>query len=435
MDAASLAINALGPCKIESPFGKMLSAYSNKVSFVNDDDKVLFDCRLEAVVDRERTLALELAGPRKKIYFDPTKTRCAIVTCGGICPGINDVVRGLTMNLYYRYGVRTIYGIRYGYQGFIPKYGHDVMDLNPDRVRDIHRYGGTILGTSRGAQEASEIVDCLERMSISILYVIGGDGTIKGALKISAEIKRRGLKISVIGIPKTIDNDISYIDQSFGFETAFSEAVKSIESAHTEALGSPNGIGLLKLMGRESGFIACYAALAMNDVNFVLIPEIPFKLAGENGFLNTLKQRLERRSHAVIVVAEGAGQEYLHTDASKTDASGNVQLGDIGLFLKSSINDYFKKVNMEINLKYIDPSYIIRSVPASPVDRVFCLRLAQIAVHAGMCGKTDLVVGSMNDKLVHIPMKLAASGRKKVDPNDDLWLSVLEATGQPMEFK
>jgi 6-phosphofructokinase 1 len=309
------------------------------------------------------------------------------------------------------------------------------MDLTPDVVKDIHKWGGTILGTSRGQQDPAEIVDCLERMSVCNLFVIGGDGTIRGALKISQEIKRRDLKISVVGIPKTVDNDIMYIDRSFGFYTAFAEAVKSISSAHTEALGSPNGVGLVKLMGRHSGFIACNAALAMNDVNYVLIPEVPFKMEGENGFLNVLKRRLSQRGHAVIVIAEGAGQEYLKTDASATDASGNIRLGDIGLYLKSIINDYFKNINMEVNLKYIDPSYIIRSIPASPQDSLFCLRLAQVAVHAAMCGKTDLLVASMNDKLVHIPMELVATGRKQIDPRSNLWLSVLEATGQPMEFK
>lgn len=438
MNADSLNINSLGPCRIDSPFMKTLPQVNREITYITDNDRLLFDCSKNAIVaasDKEKLPAFELAGPRKKIYFDPSKSRCAIVTCGGLCPGINDVIRGLVMNLHYRYKVKNIYGIRYGYQGFIPKYSHDVLDLTPEIVKDIHKYGGTMLGTSRGQQDPVEIVDCLERMSISILFVIGGDGTIRGALKISEEIKRRNLKISVIGIPKTIDNDIMYIDQSFGFETAFSEAVKSISSAHTEALGAMNGIGLVKLMGRQSGFIACFAALAMNDVNFVLIPEVPFCLEGENGFLNSLKKRLERRRHAVIVVAEGAGQEYLNTDKSMTDASGNVLLGDIGLYMKQVIGDFFQRNNMQITMKYIDPSYIIRSVPASPQDRVFCLRLAQVAVHAAMAGKTDLIVGRYYNKLVHIPMTLSASGRKRVDPDSDLWLSVLEATGQPMEFK
>ncbi len=438
IDIDSQKIRSLGPCRIPSPLEKYLSVGIDKIKFINDADRILFDCRQDAdtvTIDKNTLPTLEQAGPRKMIYFDPSKTRAAIVTCGGLCPGINNVIRGLVMNLTYRYGVKNIYGIRYGYQGFIPSYGHDVMDLTPDAVTDIHKWGGTVLGTSRGKQDPVAIVDCLERMSVSILFIIGGDGTIRGALKISEEIEKRNLKISIVGIPKTVDNDIMYIDQSFGFDTAFAEAVESISSAHTESLGSPNGVGLVKLMGRHSGFIACYAALAMNDVNYVLIPEVSFKLEGENGFLNVLKKRLINRHHAVIVIAEGAGQEYLQTDRTGTDASGNVRLGDIGLYLKQVINDYFKEIHMEMNLKYIDPSYIIRSVPASPQDSLFCLRLAQVAVHAAMCGKTDLMVGSVNTHLVHIPMDLLSSRRKEVDPDSDLWLSVLEATGQPMEFK
>jgi len=396
IEQKSLEIKTLGPCRIPSPLAQKFATENKKINFVADDDKILFNQNINVTVPDSKegnSSALELAGPRENIY-----------------------------------------GIRYGYQGFIPKYGHDVIDLTPKAVTDIHKWGGTVLGTSRGKQDPVEIVDCLERMSINVLFIIGGDGTIRGALKIAAEVEKRKLKLSVVGIPKTVDNDIMYIDKSFGFETAFAEAVKSITSAHTESRGSYNGVGLVRLMGRHSGFIACYSALAMNDVNYVLIPEVSFKLRGENGFLPTLKKRLKNRGHAVIIVAEGAGQEYLE-DTDKTDASGNVKLNDIGLFLKDEINNYFKEIEMEVNLKYIDPSYIIRSVPASPQDSLFCLRLAQMAVHAAMAGKTELLIGNFHDSLVHIPMQLVATGRKRVEPDSDFWLSVLEATGQPIEFK
>ncbi|GAI89791.1 unnamed protein product, partial [marine sediment metagenome] len=257
----------------------------------------------------------------------------------------------------------------------------------------IHKLGGSLLGSSRGKQDPRKIVEFLEKQKIDILFVVGGDGTLRAALEITREIERRKQKISLIGIPKTIDNDILHIDQSFGFETAFSEAVRSIVSAHNEARGVPNGIGLVKVMGRYSGFIACHAALAMNDVNFVLIPEVPFRLYGENGFLEALKQRLLHRKHAVIVVAEGAGQGLIKEKELGSDASGNLRLKDIGLFLKERINAYFKEIKMEANLKYIDPSYMIRSVPASPQDSIYCLRLAEYAVHAAMSGRTKMVVG------------------------------------------
>ena len=377
----------------------------------------------------------EPAGPRRKIFFDPSKTRAGVVTCGGLCPGFNDVIRALAMELYYRYGVKKVYGFCNGYQGFIAKYGRDVLDLTPEFVSHINEQGGTVLGTSRGQQDPGEIVDCLERMGINILFIVGGDGTLRGGLTITQEIADRGLKISVVGIPKTIDNDIMFIDQSFGFQTAFSVATESIRAAHVEAQAAPNGVGLVRLMGRHSGFIACYASLAKSDANFVLIPEVPFSLEGENGLLCHIRRRIERSGHAVIVVAEGAGQDLIGKASNETDASGNVRLTDIGMYLKQRITDDFREAGLELNLKYIDPSYAIRSVAANPYDSVYCIRLAHNAVHAAMSGRTEVIVGRWNARFVHVPMTLAVRQRNQVDPNGDLWMSVLESTGQPPVFR
>jgi 6-phosphofructokinase 1 len=312
-----------------------------------------------------------------------------------------------------------VHGFCNGYQEFIAKYGR------PEQRS---------LGTSRGEQDPGEIVDGLERMSINILFVIGGDGTLRGAQRITRVIAERGDKIAVVGVPKTIDNDIMFIDQSFGFQTAVAEAMRAIRAGHAEAEASPNGIGLVKLMGRHSGFIACYASLAMSDTNFVLIPEVPFELEGAGGFLNVLRQRLETRGHAVIVVAEGAGQ-HLMTGRCATDASGNARLQDIGVYLKQRLVEFFASIGMECNLKYIDPSYEIRSVPANPFDSVYCIRLAHNAVHAAMSGRTEMVVGRWNGRFVHVPMAMAVRERYTVDTSGDLWTSVLEATGQPREFR
>jgi len=331
--------------------------------------------------------------------------------------------------------VQRIYGFKNGYQGFIPRYGHDVVDLTPKLVSDINEDGGTILGTSRGGQDPGEIVDCLERMNISALFVIGGDGTLRGAMQIAAAAQDRGARIAVVGIPKTIDNDIPYIDQSFGFQTAFGEAAKSIRSAHVEAKASPNGVGLVKLMGRHSGFIACYASLAEPDANYVLIPEVPFVLDGPRGLLEHLLQRVRTSGHAVIVAAEGAGQDLMAGLQAGVDASGNRRLNDIGQLLRSRIAEHFAAAGVELNLKYIDPSYAIRSVEANPYDSVYCLRLAQNAVHAALAGRTAMVVGRWHGRFVHIPMALAVSHRNQVEPSGDLWLSVLEATGQPRTFR
>ena len=438
IEASDLFIKTLGPCRIDSPMAPLLEQRVRSFYNVEEGDKVLFDDTMSAMAARNlpphELPGFEPAGPRRKIFFDPSKTRAGIVTCGGLCPGFNDVIRALTMELYYRYGVRKIYGFCNGYQGFIAKYKRDVLDLTPELVSHINEQGGTILGTSRGQQDPGEIVDCLERMGINMLFVVGGDGTLRGGLTISQEITERGLKISVVGVPKTIDNDIMFIDQSFGFQTAFSVASESIRAAHVEAQAAPNGVGLVKLMGRHSGFIACYASLAKSDANFVLIPEIHFQLEGENGLLCALRDRIQRRGHAVIVVAEGAGQHLIENCSKDTDASGNIRLTDIGMFLKQKITEDFNKAGMELNLKYIDPSYAIRSVPANPYDSVYCIRLAHNAVHAAMSGRTEMIVGRWNARFVHVPMPLAVRQRYQVDPNGDLWMSVLESTGQPPAF-
>jgi len=424
-------IETLGERKIPAPH---TSGY-----FTDDNKRILYNVNLENF-DKLKNgdglpPSIEVAGPREMIYFDPAKVKAAIVTCGGLCPGINDVIRSVVMQLHYRYGVKNIVGIRYGFQGFIPKYGHDVMELTPEFVKDIHTLGGSILASSRGDQDIEALVDSICRMNINILFCIGGDGTMRGAEAITEEITKRKLNVSVIGIPKTIDNDLNLIDKTFGFDTAISETVKVIQCAHVESKGAPMGIGLVKIMGRQSGHIAVRAALAQNDVNFVLIPEVPFDLEGEKGFLKALERRLQKRRHAVILVAEGAGQDLITNDElAQTDASGNVRLKDIGIFLKNKISEYFRKIEMEINLKYIDPSYIIRSVPANASDSLYCDILGQYAVHAGMAGKTGMVVGLYLNEYVHLPINTVTL-RKKVDPNGNIWMRALEATGQPPSMK
>jgi 6-phosphofructokinase 1 len=422
-------IESLGPCKIDNPLK------DTRPCFVTDEDRVSLRVSasyLKKIISEGKEIpSLELAGPRPKIYFDPSKVRAGIVTCGGLCPGINDVIRSIVMTLWYSYGVDKIVGFQYGLQGFIPEYKHPVVELNPEVVKDIHNLGGTILGTSRGHQPIEVIVDTLERMNIQILFMIGGDGTFRAANKIKDEIARRGLKITVVAVPKTIDNDIWLVSKTFGFDTAVELACEAIRCAHTEARAVPYGIGLVKLMGRHSGFIAAAATLATKEVNFCLIPEMDFDLEGEGGFLSALEKRLRERKHAVVVVAEGAGQKYVQKDPPEYDASGNIKLGDIGRFLKEKIAEYFREKGMEVVIRYIDPSYIIRSVPANVSDRIYCGFLGQYAVHAAMAGKTGLMISYLNDQFVYVPLSEAVKRRKFVNLNSRFWLSVLESTGQP----
>ena len=403
--------------------------------FTGDDDqnRIIFDISAiawkKALQNEYSPIFIELAGPREKLFFDPRSCRAAIVTCGGLCPGINVVIRAIVMNLWHTYGCQDILGIQWGFEGLVEASKHEPLRLIPESIDKIHECGGSILGSSLGAQEPSAMVDFIEANGIDILFTIGGDGTLHAAHAIAEEIQRRGLKRSVIGVPKTIDNDISFVAKSFGFETAFSVANTALSSAHIEAKAARNGIGLVKLMGRHSGFIAANATLANRDANYCLIPEVDFDLEGENGLLMALRKRITKRGHAVIVVAEGAGQKFFEDDGA-TDKSGNKKLGDIGLFLKAKIEAYFKEVGTEINVKYIDPSYIIRSVPAIPNDSVFCSFLGQMAVHAGMAGKTDMLVGLWNNMFTHIPISPAISTRKTINHKQKLWMSVLETTGQ-----
>jgi 6-phosphofructokinase 1 len=432
---ADMAVRRLGEPTVPSPMTRLLRARPSSPHYVHESDRVLLDDTIDMAVARGVPVgqlpSFEPGGPREQLYFDPARTRVGIVTCGGLCPGLNNVIRGLVLELSEHYGVTDVLGFRGGYRGLVK--GEEPVRLTPEGVRDIHTAGGTVLGTTRGDQDASDMVDTLVRLGVSVLFVVGGDGSLRGAQKIADSAQARDVDLAVVGVPKTIDNDIPYIDHSFGFQTAFSRAAESIRAAHTEAGSTPNGVGLVKLMGRHSGFIACYAALANHDADFVLIPEVDFKLEGDRGLLAQVRRHVQRRGHAVVVVAEGAGQNLLQRNGSR-DASGNVRLADIGQLLRDRVAHDFERAGAELSLRYVDPGYAIRSVPANPYDAVYCIRLAQAAVHAAMAGRTAMVVGRWHGRFVHLPISLATGSRNQVDPDGDLWMSVLEATGQPQQF-
>jgi 6-phosphofructokinase 1 len=426
-------IEELGKRNIKSPIVMSKTEGDHVANYVTDDKFVRLqtEVKLGAQQSLKRSQVLECAGPREMIYFTPAHVHAGIVSCGGLCPGINDVIRAIVRCLWYRYGVQRISGIRYGYKGFLPESHYGIKELNPSSVDDIHKLGGTYLGSARGGgREVSKIVDALEKLNLNILFTIGGDGTQRGSLDIAEEVSKRQLKIALVGIPKTVDNDFFLVDRSFGFDTAVEKATGVVASAHMEASSAINGIGLVKLMGRESGYIAACTALASHDVNFVLIPEVPFNLEGYNGFLHHLEERLKKSNHAVVVVAEGAMQEQLLTE-HKTDAGGNLKMADVGTYLRDRIVKYFEEKKIEITLKYIDPSYVIRSSPANPGDSIYCERLGNAAVHAAMAGKTKLIIGLVNNEFVHLPIKAAISHRSHVDPEGNLWRDTLDATHQP----
>ncbi len=429
MSTGRFTIESLGEPCLATPIDR-----ADEVTFTDDHDRIAHNPQLSAIAKAYGQGVLpegfEVAGPRAKILFDPKTTRAAIVTCGGLCPGTNAVIRALVMQLWYRYGCHDILGIRYGYGGLSAD-AEAPLRLEPDMVIDSHSKGGTILGTSRGTPPASEIVDSLARRGINLLFTIGGDGTMKGATSIWDEIKKRGLMIAVVSVPKTIDNDIPFVRRTFGFMTAVGIATESVHAAHVEATGSPRGIGLVKIMGRHAGYIAANAALSSGHANFCLVPEVPFELDGPDGLLALVERRVRDKRHAVIVVAEGAGQYFFERMEVRRDASGNVKLGDIGLFLKERLTAHFAGLNYPVNLKYIDPSYLIRSAQANPTDQLHCARFAQNAVHAAMAGKSGLLIGYWHGLMTHVPTRALSGMEQRINPKGELWLNVLEMTGQP----
>lgn len=425
-------VETLGECNVESPLlgqNRTFVGVDEKISVSNDAEEIL-----SLLKEGKPLPVMESAGPREKLYHPNFMTRAAIVTCGGLCPGLNSVIKGIVETLIQEYKVNEVYGVPYGYEGLAASKGHKPQILDADCVDMIHMDGGSILGSSRGAQDVEEMVQSLVNMRVNLFFAIGGDGTLRGASKIADEIKRRKLAISVVGIPKTIDNDLYFIGNSFGFETAVYQSYPVITAAHMEAKSAFNGLGIVKLMGRDSGFISAYAALANPVVNFCLIPEDDIALEGENGLLKALERRFRRKQHAVLVVAEGAGQNLFSDLPERKDASGNVLKYDIGTYLLERITEYFKEIDVPLTTKYFDPSYSIRSVPASGTDQILCHRLAENAVHAAMAGRTNVVMGYWNRNFVNVPIEAATHERQMIDLGGSLWRSVLASTGQEKYF-
>ncbi len=422
---SSPAVPTLGPTRFESPLG------AKGRHFPEPTLRVRYQAREGSDALEGGGLTFEKAGPRERLYFDPAKTTAAFVTCGGLAPGLNNTIRSGFYELLHNYGVHRVLGIRNGYRGLDPAEGLEPLELTPHFVDDINDMGGTVLGTSRGSREPADIVDYLETHGIDILFCIGGDGTMRGAHAIAEEVGKRGAARSIVGIPKTIDNDVPFVYTSFGYATALEQAVRVVRGAHVEAKGNPNGIGLVKLMGRDAGFIAAGAAVASQEANFVLVPEIEFPFEGEGGFLEALEQRMVDRHHAVVIVAEGAGQHLFEPGDATTDASGNARYRDIGLLLRDRINAYFRERGIEVSVKYFDPSYSIRSVPPDATDRILTDRMARNAVHAAMAGKTDVMVGRWNQTTIWVPISTAVAEVKRMSVDGDLWNAVLATTGQP----
>lgn len=420
-----MTVERLGDATVESPLSR----------FVADDVYVPSAIEWKRGCAPDDPPMFEVAGPRERLFFNPGETRAGVVTCGGLCPGLNNVIRSLVLELNHGYGVREILGFRDGYRGLDPFRGQTPMALTPEVVDDIHRDGGTILGTSRGPVDIPTAVDHLIQRGVNLLFTVGGDGTQRGGNELFQEAQRRQHPLAVVGIPKTIDNDVMFVDRTFGFTTAVDAAREVIDCAHTEAHSVFNGVSVVKLMGRHAGFIAAAATVASQDVNFCFVPEVPFRLEGEGGFLRALRRRLDSRKHAVIVIAEGAGQDLFPHGESTKDASGNAKLRDIGRHLCEALTSWAKAERMEMTLRYFDPSYQIRSRPANTEDSMLCDRFARNAVHAAMAGKTGLIIGMLFGQFVHVPIRLLSGASRTVKLRGELWRAVLSSTGQPERFE
>ena len=421
-----MAIDSLGVPQFPSRLGRMVGG---------EDAQIPFRIIRDAIAGTHEEILFEIAGPRKALFFDGPRVKAGIVTCGGLCPGLNNVIRSVYYELSHAYGVQEMYGFQYGYQGLDPARGGEPLRLTAEFVDPIHKRGGTVIGTSRGPVDPGIAVDNLMKRGIQILFCVGGDGTQRGAQAIHHEAGRRGYPLAVVGIPKTIDNDVGYVTRTFGYMTAVEAAREIIECAHMEARSVQNGISVVKVMGRHAGFIAAGATIASQDVNFTLVPELPFALDGGRGFLAALTSRILKRSHAVIVVAEGAGQDLVAQGGNEKDASGNVKLKDIGVFLRERIDAHFKAAGIPIAMRYFDPSYVVRSRPANSDDSILCDLYARNAVHAAMAGKTGLVIGNLHDTFIHVPVEALVAEKKQLQPGGDLWQAVLAATGQAARFE
>lgn len=426
-----LQINVLGECQFSSPLKFDSPSHPAASHFLTDSDRIRFNVKIPGDADVDDLISFEEAGPRKTIFFDPSQTTAAIVTCGGISPGLNNVIRSVYSGLSETYGVRRVLGIRNGYLGLNPASGLQPINLTSEFVEPIDKLGGTCLGSSRGPQEPRVMADFLQSNKIDILFCLGGDGTQRGAHALDEELRARDARIAVVGIPKTIDNDVPFVRLSFGFATALEKAEEVIRSAHVEARSAINGIGLVMLMGRHAGFIAAGASVVSQEVDFTLVPEIPFPLTGDDGFLATLENRMKNRGHAVIVVAEGAGQHLMNEGEQRRDRSGNLLHDDIGSYLRHEILEYFSTRNFPVTLKYLDPSYHIRSVPANVYDRYLSDQMGRNAVHAAMAGKTGLIIGFEHNQYVHVPIPAVVSQTKRMDVSGNMWRAVLESTSQP----
>ena len=329
--------------------------------------------------------------------------RIGVLTGGGDCPGLNPVIRAVTRAALLR-GLHVI-GIRNGWKGLIQS---DTVPLDIHAVSGILHRGGTILGTSRTnpykkPEDVAKVKETIAKLSLDALVAIGGEDTLGVATKLSKE----GVKI--VGVPKTIDNDLSATDVTFGFDTACNIAMEAIDRLHTTA-ESHHRIMVAEVMGRHAGWIATYAGIA-GGADVILIPEEPVDVLV---VCDTIKKRHARgKDFSIVVVAEGA-QFKKNSDVTieeRLDEFGHVRLGGIGQLLAEEIE---RHTGFETRVAVL--GHIQRGGSPTAFDRVLGTRFGVKAVELIATGAFGTMVSLQGNQIVSVPIEQGTGKLKTVDP-------------------
>lgn len=441
------------------------------------------------------------AGPRENLVY-PMESRdgatdslqVGVLVSGGIAPGINAVIKGIVdrHTLYSNHAKENddtsydleIIGYRDGFSGLL---SGSHIKLNRKKVRDFANKGGSLLGTSRyhplldlddPGKRDSAVRDIISNLKdIDILYVIGGDGSMRAAHMIWTRAQRmhaegEASKLSVVAIPKTMDNDILWVWQSFGFMSAVEKAKQFVLQLHTEASSNPR-LGIMQLFGSDSGFVVTHAALASGVCDYVLIPEADFSMEVLCEFIKKkLKSRYKRGQDGkspfgMILMAETAiprdginspGCKYIDdpdvglekeekiaiekfiADGRRVQGQTQDALRRGGIKIISRVvqkeirqmkpGQYWEKFRVFTN----EPRHLIRAIDPSVQDVIFGQRMGTLAVDNAMAGYTDFMISQWLTEYVLVPLKLVVLGRKRVPQKGIFWKSVLANTGQPHEM-
>ncbi|MGA7341196.1 MAG: 6-phosphofructokinase [Terracidiphilus sp.] len=454
----------------------------------DDSPRVMLDARGRAEADGAVDLSLPEARPRTHLRYPlqpGAMLGIGILVSGGIAPGINAVIDGIVLrhSLYHarqcargrRHSIEIL-GYREGFKGLL-RPGVHPQRLNSAAIRGVVEIGGSYLGTSRADEllpgtgpnrnaKLEAAIGRLQNDGVHILYVIGGDGSMSCAHALWHYARRKGYELSVVGIPKAMDNDILWVWQSFGFLSAVEEARQAILHMHTEVSSNPR-VGIVQLFGSDSGFIASHAGYS-TACDLVLIPEDPMTM---DDIVTHISERLTDRfgngqdiagPYALVVMAETAlpadARKYIDdprvglSEGKRGEKEALKSFLDNGRRVRGQTPDELRTAGLKIVSRVLqdriqqelepreywrdfrvitnEPRHLIRSIPPSVTDVIFGERLGALAVDNAMAGYTDFMVSQWLTEFVLVPLPLVVLGRKRVPTNGIFWKSVLSKTGQ-----